>query len=232
MYTIGTSSLKFLRTKIVTDHPDAFAALDKRMLAFVGTSVERIGDASHSATLIAPYSAFFQFTDATKTKVQLYVPQDTTDPSNLWPLIPNAWLAVDTPFDQAFITEWLTPAGGLANGLYAMQRGNLADVNYAFAYPGMAYFAKDKQELYIHNGVTWVRVTTVDVVSLGTMVAYPEQFTLTTEMQKHWMRCDGHELTAEEQQRFPAFAAFIADKFGTGKYTMPFQNNMIIRVVV
>jgi hypothetical protein len=224
MYTIGTSSLKFLRTKIETDHPDAFAALDKRMLAFVGTAADR------AATMIAPYSSFFELQGSIPETVQLYIPIDTTKPSEDWPLTPNAWDTVDTPFNQAFITEWLTPAGGLANGLYAIQRGNLADMETAFKYPGLMYFAKDKEDLYVCKDNAWVRVSSIDAVFIGTIINYPEQFDLSTEMKLRWMRCDGHTLTQQEIAAYPDFAALIQGKFGTG-YVLPFQNNYIIRVI-
>jgi hypothetical protein len=220
MYTIGTSSLKFLRTKIQTTHPTAYADLDKRLLAYVGTATDK------AATLIAAYSAFFQFTDNTRTQVQLYIPQNTTAPTEIWPLTPNAWVAVDTPFDQAFITEWLTPAGGLANGLYAFQRGNEADIGSAFAYPGLPYFAKDTRELWIYDGIAWQLAASG--LFVGTMLLYPEHLAIPAKYAGKWIRCDGSVIT---QAQYPDLYALLASApFGAaGK--LPEQNNAIIKAV-
>jgi hypothetical protein len=194
--------------------------LDKRLLAFVGTADEK------AATLIAPYSAFFQFTDASKTAVQLYIPQDTTAPADIWPLTPNAWIAVDTPFDQVFITEWLTPAGGLANGLYAFQRGNEADADKAFKHPGLPYFAKDINSLLIYSDVEqkWINVTGVP---LATIVIYPNFLPVPAS----YLRCDGSFVPIATYKKL---YTYIGDSFNygivpTGMFTLPTQDNAIVR---
>jgi hypothetical protein len=244
MYTIGTSSLKYLREQTKSDSA-VYHALDKRMLAFVGTQLERDGvpvdpndpTKYRPATLIAPYSAFFVLS-ADETQVQLWIPQDSQDLTNQWPLTPDQWVAVGSPFNEKFITESLTPAGGLANGLYATQRGNLADMHLAFKYPGLTYFAKDSREIYVYvdDTVQWVGINlnASDKDPLGSMVIYPEQFALTSVMEANWMRCDGHVMTANEIARFHVFAEFIKGKFTSDptESKLPAQNNTIIRVSV
>jgi hypothetical protein len=238
MYTIGTSSLRYLREKTKADAA-VYAALDKRLLAFVGTELEMLGDGTtaHPATLIAPYSSYFMFTNPpANTQVTLYIPYDPLDPTNLWPLTPTTWKAIGQPFNQEFITESLTPAGGLANGLYATQRGNFEDMHLAFQYPGLTYYAKDTKEMYVYADdiLGWlpVSLSSVDKDPMGSMVTYPEQLVLTPVIEASWMRCDGHVMTAAEITKYHAFSELIKGKFTSDptECKLPTQNNMIIRV--
>jgi hypothetical protein len=112
--------------------------------------------------------------------------------------------------------------------VYQFQRGNEADIGSAVAKPGVPYYAKDKEDLYIHDGVKWVRVSGGGIF-LGAIIGYPEHLALSPRMAKQWLRCNGATLTQQQITDYPDFATLIHDKFGSG-YVLPFQNNAIIRI--
>jgi hypothetical protein len=233
MYTLGTSAVKYLADNI-TD-PAIKAALQDKIVAYVGTPYDKTPDAGDPFAPPAPsaFAVFFQLPAVGTSSLadkhtigpvgELTVAQVFKVTNFQWDTTPVGTV------NYAYIIEYLIPASSLNNVVYQFQRGNEADIGAAYANAGVPYFAKDKQDLWVHDGVKWVRVAS-NAIFIGTIIEYPEQLSIPVDMETRWKRCDGHTLTPQEVIDFPDFAVLIQNKFGTG-YVMPAQNNAIIRVI-
>jgi hypothetical protein len=239
MYTIGTSGIKYVASQVAD--PTIQAALTNKLVAFVGTIGERDGDDTvlHPPTLISPYSVFFgvpagadAYTAAWPiTTAQLYVPNDDSP-------IPTDWAPLGAPFDQAFITPNLLPAGGLGEAIYAFMRGNAADRSAAPTIDGVAFYGRDTESLYVYD-VTKARWVPVggsgggSSTPVGSMVLWPEALDTYNPLPALHLRADG---TLQMQAVYPALYAVIKDSFEdimdpspAGRFRLPNYSGMIIK---
>jgi hypothetical protein len=231
MYSVGSSSISFLRTQ-VTD-VDVVRALEGRIVAFVGTETER------DDTLNAPYSAFFILQGTLPETVQLTIPYNSGDPGNWFTLTPDSWLDVGDPLQEAFITEFLAPAGGFANALYAFPRGPVSKVLSeppgVYEVPGLPYYAKDTAELYIYDDSIhkYVCLSTID--NVGMYQEYPEFMAPPVR----WLRCDGSWVKKAD---YVKLYAMLGDTFNwdvptpapepkADYFMLPRQSNLIVRAL-
>lgn len=234
MFTIGTSSTRFLRTKINPSDPayDALGVQDSsgnfirfRLASFVGTAADR------AKVIIAPYICFFELQGTNPETVLLWIPQDSADPTNLWPEFPDDWVQVGAAFNEGFITEWLIPAGGYMNAQYAFQRGNLADMEHSavFKAPGIPFFAKDISSLFIWNE-TEGQFVSVTVAQTGMILIWPQFLPVPSG---GWLRCDGSWIDIAQYNKLFNIIGHSFDD-GTappGKFALPLQDNAIVRYV-
>jgi hypothetical protein len=244
MYTIGTSALKYIASQI----PDPLiqAALKDKITAFVGTAGERDGDgtALHPETLISPYSVYFEVPYQTLpsvdiynmawpiTTAQLYIPNDHIP-------MPDAWVMVGAPFDQAFVTPNLLPSGGLSAVLYAFARGNEGDIASSPIADGVPFFARDTESLWIYDRMQgrWVKVAQSSIVPIGGMVAWPEALDVYNPIPTGYIRADG--TLRPQAGAFASLYGVVKDSYENplapspvGQFRLPLYNGMIVRYVL
>jgi hypothetical protein len=219
MFTLGTSAIKELR-KLMVDQPDVYNALGTdtdpaiwRLVAFVGTAAEQAN------TFIAPYGAYFVL-NADNTQAQLSIPQDSNDPTNIWPLVPNQWQNIGLPFDQTFIKNYLKPAGGFANALYAFQRGNYADMGLAQKFPGLPYYSRDTEELFMYDENRWISLSN-RFLEIGVLLNYPE---VMGDPPRDWLRCTGDILV---KAAYKTLYDAIGERFNDPYVAIPLNSFMI-----
>jgi hypothetical protein len=225
----------------VTD-PLIKAALQDKLVAFVGTIGERDGDGLspplhvHLATLISPYSVFFSIPASADpyvgawpiTSAQLWRPNDHSP-------MPDGWISVGSPFDQSFITPNLLPAGGLSDAIYAFMRGNEGDMTSLPRKDGVPYYARDTKSLWLFDRVQgrWIKVAQHDIVPVGGMIAWPEALDAFNPLPEAYIRADG---TLRLQSAYPELYAVVKDAYENpldptplGQFRLPLYSGMIVR---
>jgi hypothetical protein len=239
MYTIGTSALQYIVSKLdpVADAVIIEGIKDK-MVAFVGTAGNRTGDgldpdvSTHPATIISPMCVFFQTPNGidaytmppTIVSITVWVPDPQTD-------FPQTWHNIGT-LDPDLIPSTILPAGGLANVVMALPRGDEIDMyTHGFHIDGTLFYAKDINSLFIYDSYVgdYVKISGTDPNPIGTIRMYPEAMTLLAD----YLRCDG---SLKSQIVYPQLYALCGNTFDdaleptpAGEFRLPNYSNFIIR---
>jgi hypothetical protein len=235
MYTLGTSALAWLKTQL-TD-TDILVALNHKMLAFVGTQADRLGDIDQPATMISPYSLFFEVpgTGHTITEpitiAQTYRPEPQNIP------VPTSWEPVGQPLNQSMVLQILLPAGAIKNAHFTMPRGLRGDLPAVPKVDGLPYFARDSQEFYIYDQVLQAWIITGGGggtgLFIGAMIIFPDVLPLSADMQLKWLRCNGAELTIiTHQDLYNVIGKNFENTLtptDADHFRLPLQSNTLIR---
>jgi hypothetical protein len=234
VYTLGTSALKWILSQ--TTDPDVITALTEvpRIVAFVGTPADRTGDASQPATMISPYSLFFEAAATSGNTHEIQVPFTTV---TLYKPVagdaPYAWVTV-AQLGANFVTPVLLPASGISNAQYAIMRGNKADLPLAYKVDGLGYWAKDTDSLYYYDESEhdWILIAARDKMPIGFMRDWPA---IMGAPPAHYLWCDGSDISTV---LYPQLFAIIGHRFEAtlspapaGFFRLPHQDNSVIRFI-
>jgi hypothetical protein len=240
MYTLGTSALAWLKTQIADT--DLLTALNHKMLAFVGTQADRLGDADQPATLISPYSIFFEVQGTGHVITEPITSAQAYRPAPLNVPVPTSWVQVGQPLNQSMVLQVLLPAGAIKNAHFVIPRGMLTDLPAVPKIDGLFYFARDTQELYIYDQFTqtWTTISGgggggSNDLFIGAMIIFPDILALSTLTQLKWLRCNGAELLITAYQ---ALYDVIGKNFentltptDADHFRLPLQSNTLIRFI-
>ena len=213
MRTIGTSALRAMAERV-----PGLEVLAEKAVAFVGTE-EDMGRAWAS-----PHAAYFvQTPDHGEARVWL----GTRD---------GNWLYTGLEVSPDYVRNALRPAGGVPNGLFAVQRGRRQDIEHAMMNDGLLYYAHDDFSLHMAYGGRWKvlvepRDPDPNPVPVGGMMMFSERI---KEQPHGWLPCRGQRVS---QRDYPALANVLGEEFGPHElgfdgsllFTLPRRDNTIIR---
>jgi hypothetical protein len=245
MHTLGTAAIEQLKN--TTTSTPLKAALEGKIIGYVGTAAERTGTAATDdtpavpGTMASPRAVFFQRVTPTSTNCSVWVP--SLDYPYTW--TPAAGVDITIPIEN------ISAASGIFNGLYAIPRGrgNPNSLN-VYKYPGLLFYDLSGMTLYMCQEATLGEYTWVPIsgsaaggssVPVGTMCVYAESLgsmpnePLVPNMEypenTKWLRCTGVQVPrAGNEELYDVCKSAFGPESPTQFY-LPNFNNMIIRKV-
>jgi hypothetical protein len=233
MYTLGTSAIAWIKTQI-TDTA-ILAALEGKLVGYVGTQADRIGDANFPATFISPYSVFFECAAAVDSPHVIAVPITSTTvyrPTPVDAVVPTTWTSIGT-LTQTYVTNILLPAGAIKNGMYQFSRGTIADIDSVLRADGLPYYARDKKALYVWDSskTEWVRVTYA-ALPVGSIITFHQKLAIPDI--ENYLRCDGAVATIVSlQELYDVIGKQFEDPevpTDSTHFRLPLHSNGLIRI--
>jgi hypothetical protein len=219
MYTLGTSAIKYLTAHTV---PPISVVLDSKLAAFVGTPTDK-NNTKAEGTL----TAFIEVSadSSNPTKIQWPI----TGPVTLYQNVNSIWVSVGQFTSDIYPV--LASASGYGDAIYALQRGNFADMESARKIDGVPFYSRDTRELYIYDATvthSWQLISKFESENfiIGMIMTWPE---VLGDPPYGWIRTEGQQV---EKLTYMDLFQVCGTKFGpqtTYLFTLPNQSNGIIR---